>query len=340
MKNKTIKKLAILVSFTTLILNISPVFGQVLEIEVLGGGYKLRGPSVITFSDVASSKSIIPSTLSFADINQTTPSETHNYLEIIDENGGNPFDVTVTAGVLVKNESLTTTTITGSTDTEIKVLSTTGFIAGDNIIIQDGLDETVQTIASISDSQTLVLTQAFSSAPIPGIDVVRVVDCQLNSKKCIPLENFSIANKNSTSGVTAVNGNAADFTLNTQTLTQKPFGGSTASIAGSTGSTLKVVDSSVFEIGDIVTFNDNNVTPNAVTVASIDDTNTITTAETFTTPPGDGIAVASQYSRTLTLGNGNGAQPGDFKIYPVLQINIPAGQMPGTYQTNLSFTII
>lgn len=279
MNTRTIKKLAFLLSFSTLIWNVTPIFAQTLEIEVLAGGYKLRGPSTINFASVSASKNTNQSILNFADLNGTNSTEnTNNYLEIIDENGGKPFNVTVSATSFVRNESLP-------------------------------------------------------------------IDCNLNPKKCIPLSNFSFANNDGYTATTIINGNSEDFTTNAQTNSLKAFSGRTTTIAGSTGSTLKVADSSVFDVGENITIgNATSPTPDAIpssaTILSIDDDNTITTSIPFSTTPAEGIIVTSTSSRSLSLADGTGAAPSDIKIYPQIQINIPAGQMPGVYETTLSFTII
>jgi hypothetical protein len=340
MKILTVKKLAFLLSLSTLIWNISPIFAQTLEVEILGGGYKLRGPATINFATISASKNDNQSTLNFVDLG----SSDRNYLEIIDENGGNPFDVTVGTSPFIRSELLDTNIAADSTTTSIKVTSSTGFFEGDNFTIV-GTDLGNRTITGVPDSTTIEISPALSSPPAEGQIFRRVVDCNLNSKKCIPLKDFSIANNDTQTAVTVVNGSGADLTMSTQTDTQKAFGGSTTTIAGSTGSTLKVADSSVFDIGEDITFgNPAAVTPEAVptlgTVASIDDPNTITLAAPFSTSPIDGVTVASTSSRSLTLVNGSGAAPSDIKIYPQIQMNISAGQMPGTYETTLNFTII
>lgn len=344
MNTSTTKKLAFLLSLSTLIWNISPIFAQTLELEILGGGYKLRGPAMINFPTATASKSVNPSTLNFINLGDTTPSEsTRNYLEVIDENGGNPFDVTVSTSAFIRDELLDTNVTTGSTGTSINVVSSSGFFIGDNFVIV-GSTEGNRTITGIPDSTTITISPALITPPTNGQIFRRVVDCNLNSKKCIPLEAFSMANTDTVTPITVVNGSGGDFSLNAQTNTLKAFGGRTTTIAGSSGTTLKVADSSIFDIGEAITFGNPTSSPEAVPssniVSSIIDTNTITLAAPFTSVPAVGVVVASTTSRNLTLANGTGAAPSDIKIYPRTQLNISAGQMPGTYETVLNFTII
>lgn len=345
MNIRTVKKLAFLLSLSTLIWNISPIFAQTLEIEVLGGGYKLRGPATINFAMVAASKNTNQSTLNFADLGTTTPSESaHNYLEVIDENGGNPFDVTVATSPFILSELLDTNVTAGSTTTEVKVASSSGFSVGDNFtIVETG--EGNHTITGIPNSTTIDVSPALSGAPSEGQIFRRVVDCNLNSKKCIPLEDFSIANTDGHTAVTVVNGSGADLSLNSQTDAQKAFGGRTATIAGSSSNTLKVADSSIFDVGENITFGNPESTtleavPSSNIVSTINDANTITLTTPFSTAPATGVSVASTSSRILTLANGDGAAPSDIEIHPQIQINLTAGQRAGNYETTLNFTII
>lgn len=78
-------------SIATFALNISSVLAVPVEIEVIGGGYHLRGPSEITFPSSSFSYQESESTVSIRDLSAA------NYLEIVDENGGNEFNVSIFA---------------------------------------------------------------------------------------------------------------------------------------------------------------------------------------------------------------------------------------------------
>jgi len=345
MKTSTIKKLAFLLSFSTLILNTSPLFAQTLLLEVLGGGYKLRGPATVNLTSATTSKNSSLSVLNFANIASTTPNEANrNYIEIIDENGGNPFDVTVSTSSFKRSELLDTNITAGSTISSIKVSSSVGYNVGDNFTIV-GTIEGNHTITSIPDANTINVSPSLTNAPTIGQIFRRVVDCDLNSRKCILLENFSIANTDGNTPLVVVNGKAGDVTPNSQTDLQKAFGGRTTTIAGSNGTTLKVADSSVFDAGETINLGSPNATtpealPSTNIIASIDDINTITLAAPFSTAPSANVTIYSTSSRSLTLASGSGAAPSDTKIWPQLQVTIDAGQISGTYETVLYLSII
>lgn len=83
-------------------LNFTPAFAQVMEIEIIGGGYRLRGPDVIAFPDVKASFNGVQSVRDIRDLNEQdeellSNSEPLDYIVIEDQNGGNPFQVTVSA---------------------------------------------------------------------------------------------------------------------------------------------------------------------------------------------------------------------------------------------------
>lgn len=338
-KNK-FKKLVSLISFVILIGNANTLFAQLVELEILGGGYKIQGPSQIIFPTLTTSTSSTVNEISFSDIGETTPDQSdNNYLMIVDENGGNPFDVTITATELKRSEILNTNTIAGSTATELKVNSTTGFISGDTVELPNFEPGTVYTVDSVVDGNTLLLETGFQGG-LPGADeeVNRVVDCEISPKKCIPLSSFHIKN-----GITidTVYGASSDFSTNSETNSYVPFIGQTTTIADSSGVTLKVSDANVFFPNEDISFAaDSGVSPLVNTISAISDANTIILETPFTSAPSENIIVESENIRTLTLGNGTGASPGQWKIYPYLQDTLSAGQLPGTYETTLNFTIV
>lgn len=82
--------------------NFSPVIAQVMEIEVIGGGYRLRGPDIIEFDEVIASFSSVISEKDIRDLDPQDEEDLGNmdaldYLAIEDQNGGNPFQVSVSA---------------------------------------------------------------------------------------------------------------------------------------------------------------------------------------------------------------------------------------------------
>lgn len=92
MKNKSMYKLITTISLGLFALNFTPVLAQVMEIEVIGGGYHLKGPETLTFAPVTAQFSDQESTIN---IRNTDPDIDEEYLEISDENGGRPFSVSV-----------------------------------------------------------------------------------------------------------------------------------------------------------------------------------------------------------------------------------------------------
>ena len=341
MKQAVLKKLITLVSFLLLIGNATPLFAQLVELEILGGGYKLRGPTEISFPTQTTTTSTRTGIVSFSDIGDTTPSQADfNYLMVIDENGGNPFDVTVTTTELKRNDTLQTTTLADSTATELKVSDTTGFLTGDTFVILAYEDpETIYQVASVTDGNTIVLETPFTlTPPGVGLTVNRMVDCEISPKKCIALNNLAIRNGDL---VDTVYGSANDFAVNSQTTDYAAFKGATDTIDGSNGTVLYVNDATQFSDGEAITFaDDSGVIPLTNTIDYIEDASTIYLMDDFVTPPAAGVTVQSSEIRSLTLGNGTGAAPGQWKIYPFLQNTLNAGQLPGTYEAILNFTIV
>lgn len=335
------KKIIVLISSILLIGNATPIFAQLVELEILGGGYKLRGPSQISFPTLSTTTSTRNNIVSFADIGENDPLQSeNNYLLIIDENGGNPFDVTVTTSELKRNETLQTTTIAGSADDQLKVENTSGFTGGDTIFIDsfDGEND-YHLVQSVDDGTTLTLSESFSpSAPGAGLTVNRIVRCDVSPKRCISLANFAIRHGET---LETVYGGENDFSLNSQTDQYASFRGAATTLANSSGLNLYVDDAYQFSVGELISFPlDSGVLPPTNTVDMIIDENTLLLTDIFTSAPAAGIRVESLDIRSLSLGSGSGAAPGQWKIYPFLQNTIPAGQLPGTYEGILDFTIV
>lgn len=351
MKQNKFKILVIIISSFVLITNTTPIFANIIEIEILGGGYKLKGPSEINFTPIISSTSDRSNFISFRDVSENSPSQTNNFLKIIDENGGNPFDVTVSAGEIKRHEPLLKTVISGSTTNQIKVSDTTGFYEGDTIQLLDPSQNTtiinqnggsIFTINSIVDNNTLNLSDTLNIAPESGFSVNRIVDCDLSPRKCIGLNNFAITNYDGQAEtIYQINGNESDLSTNSETDSYRNFGGNWTTGYGSTNRTLILNTTGDIINGEEIRFPSNSgVMPLTNVVTSIDSEDTVTLRDPFTIAPGAGINVKSNTSRTFTLANGTGAQPGEWNIFPSLQITIPAGQMPGSYETVLNLAIL
>ena len=99
--NKTNPKIwPVIITLFLFGLNFSPVMAQVMEIEVIGAGYRLSGPDIITFTNLSASlegqESIVDiRTLNAQNEESPSSTETLDYILVKDENGGNIFDVTV-----------------------------------------------------------------------------------------------------------------------------------------------------------------------------------------------------------------------------------------------------
>jgi hypothetical protein len=90
--------------------NCGNVFAQVMDIEVLGGGYRLKGPSVIEFPNVTASfneqnTTVDIRSLDAQDATGIANTDAKNFLWIEDQNGGNQFTVTVSADELTDASS-------------------------------------------------------------------------------------------------------------------------------------------------------------------------------------------------------------------------------------------
>jgi hypothetical protein len=106
MRKNTLKTWLVAINILLFGLNFTPVLAQVLEIEVMGGGYRLRGPDLVTFPNVAASFEEQESVRDMRDLNtqdEEAPSSINplDYVLIEDQNGGNAFNVSVSAETLV-----------------------------------------------------------------------------------------------------------------------------------------------------------------------------------------------------------------------------------------------
>ncbi len=159
MERKKIAPIIVLLLFS---LNFSPVFAQVMEIEVLGGGYRLRGPNLIPFDNVQASFQSAESTKDIRDINPQNEESIENdqaldYIAIEDQNGGNPFQVTVRASDFIAGDNRLDNThffiknANGDADTADDI------IPDNNQTIETGvmLDSTTDSFADLSTDRTL-----------------------------------------------------------------------------------------------------------------------------------------------------------------------------------------
>jgi len=110
MKKPAFKTWLIVITLALFGLNFTPVLAQVLEVEVIGGGYRLIGPDTISFPNITASFEAQPSVRDIRDLNEQdeqNPQSTtaSDYILIEDRNGGNVFNVTVSADDLANPET-------------------------------------------------------------------------------------------------------------------------------------------------------------------------------------------------------------------------------------------
>ncbi len=101
-----------LLTITTIlfVFNCGSVYAQVMDLEVMGGGYRIKGPTVIGFPDAPASFTAQTTDRNIRDLE--TQDETNiantdagDFLWIEDQNGGNEFTVTVSSGVMTDPSS-------------------------------------------------------------------------------------------------------------------------------------------------------------------------------------------------------------------------------------------
>lgn len=95
MRKNLLNNLLILITLGLFSLNFTPAFAQILELEVIGGGYRVLGPETLQFGSVSASFSDQDNQLEIysltgGDCNYPGESGGH-CLVITDENGGAPF---------------------------------------------------------------------------------------------------------------------------------------------------------------------------------------------------------------------------------------------------------
>ena len=99
-------KLLLIITAGLFTLNFTTAFAQILEIEVIGGGYRVEGPCVLPFGSVEASFSAQENVLEITDPavsaydcdlgagTLTNP----DYIRVTDESAGNAFDVQISLG--------------------------------------------------------------------------------------------------------------------------------------------------------------------------------------------------------------------------------------------------
>ena len=102
MENGRLKTWLVVMTLALFGLNFTPVMAQVMEIEVIGGGYRLQGPDVIQFPNLTASLEAQKSTRDIRELdaqNEESAETDHakDYLYISDMNGGNAFNVSVSS---------------------------------------------------------------------------------------------------------------------------------------------------------------------------------------------------------------------------------------------------
>lgn len=102
MENGRLKTWLVIINIALFGLNFTPVMAQVMEIEVIGGGYRLQGPDVIQFPNLTATLDAQQSTRDIRDLdaqNEESAETVHakDFIYISDMNGGNAFNVSVSS---------------------------------------------------------------------------------------------------------------------------------------------------------------------------------------------------------------------------------------------------
>jgi hypothetical protein len=105
MRKNTLNIWLIIISLGLFSLNFTPVFAQQMLVQIIGGGYRLDGPTIIDFP--LATASVTEPTVSERKISSI--GDEIKYLHVIDENGGNTFEVQVTTSTPFNNTDRTGT---------------------------------------------------------------------------------------------------------------------------------------------------------------------------------------------------------------------------------------
>jgi len=137
-------------------LNFAPVFAQQMLVQIMGGGYRLDGPTLIDFpTQIASITETITSERSIREI-----ADAKKYLLITDENGGSSFNIQISASSPLQNPAG-------------KQIALTNFLVK-NI---SGTGNNVDTIQGLSDGLTLntTLNDYFAESIPNSLSTTRVL---------------------------------------------------------------------------------------------------------------------------------------------------------------------
>lgn len=324
--NQIIKSTITIISLLGLITNASPLLAWTVDIEVMGGGYKIDTAPIINLPEINTSTSEVTSQINFSDIAEK------NYISIVDQNGNTPFDVSITASQLVKEETWQGTVIAGSTLNTVKVNSITGINIGDTITISS-FPNSIFTITAIPDTNYLSVTPDMSNIPATDSIVSSVVNCNISPQKCISLNNYKI----SSSTAEIING-STDGILTAPFEQFQAFGAETLTTADSTGNTLNVENSSSFLPNESIDLIDSSGAITTYTIYSVNQNSLSLDAALPANLPAD-LKVKSSVSRTLTLAKGTGSEAGEYRIHPTLKATISPGQKPGKYISTIFVSI-
>lgn len=99
MQKHKLNILLIIIALGLFSLNFAPVFAQQMLVQILGGGYRLDGPSLIDFP--AKTASVTEATTSERSIRDIA--DPKKYLLITDENGGSTFNIQISASSPLEN---------------------------------------------------------------------------------------------------------------------------------------------------------------------------------------------------------------------------------------------
>ncbi len=343
MKDKIIKNITTILGVCILFINTTPIFAQILEIQIIGAGYKVLTPTQLNFPIINTGTENTTTNIKTRNVFlEKDKSNQNRYgFQVIDENGGNPFDVLITTDEFKISE--TTKTIQGSNNKILKVASTEFFEIGNKILIPSVFNNTEFTINTINHPDTIEIAENEDLSIVPdNTNIIKIINCNDSPKKCISLNNFSIKNSDGINPeFNTLNGNENDLQLHSSTDSFITFKGKAITTTGSINQILNVENTNNLFVGEEIIFpSDSGVNPLTNKITEISSPTSFKVETSFIDPPTDGIELYSKNIRTLTLANSTGEEPGIFEIYPVLQLVVPAGQKNGLYQTTLNLTIL
>jgi hypothetical protein len=194
-------------------------------------------------------------------------------------------------------------------DTSIKVASTTGFAANQQITI----DGEGATIASVPDGTTINLVSGLGSNHASGTAVDYPGDTQIpvnDTSNLVQGETLTIGTGGAqeTDTIASVL-DATDLLLSTPLANNHPSG---APVTYPGDSTIAVADSSAYSTGQTITIDAGAPTEETDTIASVPDGTHITLTATVTHPHAAGAPVVhAAPTSTITVASSNGFNPGE-----------------------------